>query len=144
MYQLKIKTKQLESMYEKLKDASAQLEDVTALRERNRIAREIHDTVGHTLTTVLMEMEAGERLLKTDQELALEKLRLALGIINDKVGATSYASMDTRKLAPKPSLHKLTLCGSWKMEFAALKRSEERRVGKECRTVCRSRWSPYH
>ena len=24
------------------------------------------------------------------------------------------------------------------------RRSEERRVGKECRTVCRSRWSPYH
>ena len=27
---------------------------------------------------------------------------------------------------------------------AALGGSEERRVGKECRTVCRSRWSPYH
>jgi tetratricopeptide (TPR) repeat protein len=25
-----------------------------------------------------------------------------------------------------------------------LKRSEERRVGKECRRLCRSRWSPYH
>ena len=24
------------------------------------------------------------------------------------------------------------------------KRSEERRVGKECLSVCRSRWSPYH
>ena len=23
-------------------------------------------------------------------------------------------------------------------------RSEERRVGKECPTMCRSRWSPYH
>ena len=23
-------------------------------------------------------------------------------------------------------------------------RSEERRVGKECRMPCRSRWSPYH
>ena len=23
-------------------------------------------------------------------------------------------------------------------------RSEERRVGKECHSVCRSRWSPYH
>ena len=23
-------------------------------------------------------------------------------------------------------------------------RSEERRVGKECRSWCRSRWSPYH
>ena len=77
MFQLKIKTKQLEGMYIKLKDASTELEDVTALRERNRIAREIHDTVGHTLTTVLMEMEAGERLLKTDQALAIEKLGLA-------------------------------------------------------------------
>ena len=24
------------------------------------------------------------------------------------------------------------------------KRSEERRVGKECSVVCRYRWSPYH
>ena len=27
---------------------------------------------------------------------------------------------------------------------AAAVRSEERRVGKECHTTCRSRWSPYH
>src|SRR3546814_13376577 len=26
----------------------------------------------------------------------------------------------------------------------ALDRSEERRVGKECVSTCRSRWSPYH
>ena len=29
-------------------------------------------------------------------------------------------------------------------QLLAANRSEERRVGKECRTVCRSRWSPYH
>jgi nitrate reductase NapAB chaperone NapD len=29
-------------------------------------------------------------------------------------------------------------------EIDLLKRSEERRVGKECRRLCRSRWSPYH
>src|SRR3546814_19987880 len=28
--------------------------------------------------------------------------------------------------------------------FAALERSEERRVGTECVCSCRSRWSPYH
>ena len=28
--------------------------------------------------------------------------------------------------------------------LAALVRSEERRVGKECNGQCRSRWSPYH
>src|SRR3546814_19322041 len=29
-------------------------------------------------------------------------------------------------------------------ERAKLHRSEERRVGKECVSKCRSRWSPYH
>src|SRR3546814_18034022 len=28
--------------------------------------------------------------------------------------------------------------------LTAKKRSEERRVGKECVSTCRSRWSPYH
>src|SRR3546814_10800239 len=28
--------------------------------------------------------------------------------------------------------------------FAITARSEERRVGKECVSTCRSRWSPYH
>ena len=27
---------------------------------------------------------------------------------------------------------------------SVLTRSEERRVGKECVSTCRSRWSPYH
>jgi exodeoxyribonuclease V beta subunit len=32
-----------------------------------------------------------------------------------------------------------------RLEFSPVKgRSEERRVGKECRRLCRSRWSPYH
>src|SRR3546814_40139 len=29
-------------------------------------------------------------------------------------------------------------------DFERLQRSEERRVGKECVSTCRSRWSPYH
>src|SRR3546814_5399407 len=28
--------------------------------------------------------------------------------------------------------------------ISAIRRSEERRVGKECVSTCRSRWSPYH
>src|SRR3546814_4119965 len=36
-------------------------------------------------------------------------------------------------------------CG-WLCPFGALQelRSEERRVGKECVSTCRSRWSPFH
>ena len=32
---------------------------------------------------------------------------------------------------------------SW-LWWPKAKRSEERRVGKECVSTCRSRWSPYH
>ena len=31
-----------------------------------------------------------------------------------------------------------------KMSNLLMQRSEERRVGKECLRLCRSRWSPYH
>ena len=36
--------------------------------------------------------------------------------------------------------------GGWAFSMipAIKKRSEERRVGKECLRLCRSRWSPYH
>ena len=30
------------------------------------------------------------------------------------------------------------------LDYVDSDRSEERRVGKECLTQCRSRWSPYH
>ena len=32
----------------------------------------------------------------------------------------------------------------WEAAKNFVDRSEERRVGKECRIGCRSRWSPYH
>src|SRR3546814_15566855 len=32
----------------------------------------------------------------------------------------------------------------YKSDYDILVRSEERRVGKECVSTCRSRWSPYH
>ena len=32
----------------------------------------------------------------------------------------------------------------WEKVFMEADRSEERRVGKECASMCRSRWSPYH
>lgn len=79
MYEMKVKTKLLENTYMKLQETLEELEEMTILKERNKIAREIHDTVGHTLTTVLLEMEAGERLMKVDPDLAAEKIRLAKG-----------------------------------------------------------------
>src|SRR3546814_10284852 len=41
--------------------------------------------------------------------------------------------------------HRSVRPSSWKLHiWRNLSRSEERRVGKECVSTCRSRWSPYH
>ena len=72
------KTKrELEKAYEKLQESYDTKEELLVERERNKIAGEIHDTVGHTLTTVIVELEAAKRLMKKDVELSLEKLELA-------------------------------------------------------------------
>jgi phosphoribosyl-ATP pyrophosphohydrolase len=40
--------------------------------------------------------------------------------------------------------HLTVLLAAADVPLADVMRSEERRVGKECRRLCRSRWSPYH
>lgn len=75
--ELTVKTLEQEKTYNELKEAYGKLQDITVLKERNKIAREIHDTVGHTLTTVLVEMEVGRKLAPKDMDQALEKFKMA-------------------------------------------------------------------
>jgi signal transduction histidine kinase len=75
--ELQAKSKELERAYEKLQELYEEKAEVTILKERNRIAGEIHDTVGHILTTVRIQLEASKRLIKKDPDLALEKLNSA-------------------------------------------------------------------
>lgn len=75
--ELEAKTKELERAYEKLQELYEEKAEVIILKERNRIAGEIHDTVGHILTTVTIQLEASKRLIKKDPDRAFDKLNLA-------------------------------------------------------------------
>lgn len=86
LQELSIKSRQLENAYDKLRATSEELEEMTILRERNRIAREIHDTMGHTLTTALLEIEAGETLYPLKPGHAMEKIGLAREQIRKGLG----------------------------------------------------------
>lgn len=57
-----------------LEKAYAALEEVTVLEERQRIAKEIHDTAGHSITTVIMQTEAAKRIIEEDPKEAKAKL----------------------------------------------------------------------
>jgi signal transduction histidine kinase len=50
-----------------LRDYSLRIEDQAALQERNRIAREIHDALGHTLTAQSVQLDSGLHLFNTNQ-----------------------------------------------------------------------------
>ena len=52
--------------YEQLQQYSREVEDLTVIRERNRIAREIHDTVGHKMTALLVQLQLARELHPID------------------------------------------------------------------------------
>lgn len=75
--ELKQKTEELEKAYQKLQQFYENQEEMILLKERNRIAGEIHDTVGHRLTTAVVQLEAAKRLMDVNKEKAVEKLVIA-------------------------------------------------------------------
>lgn len=76
---LKLKTLEQNETYDRLLKANKDLEEMIILKERNKIARDIHDTIGHCLTTALIEIEAGKTLINKNIELSFEKFMLAQG-----------------------------------------------------------------
>lgn len=82
---------------EKLRQAYLELENVTILKERNRIAKDIHDNVGHAITTIIMQTEAAKMSFSSDPEKArrcvvaanlmavnaLEQMRASVHLLGD-------------------------------------------------------------
>ena len=61
----------------RLKEYAAKVEELAVEKERIRLAREIHDGVGHSLTTIYMQLQAAEALFKTDPLKAQKSLDTA-------------------------------------------------------------------
>lgn len=69
--------KQYERIHEQnkaLEQYAQQIERLTLIEERNRVARELHDTIGHRFTSVIMGMDAVSYLIDTVPDQAKEKL----------------------------------------------------------------------
>jgi signal transduction histidine kinase len=65
---------ELASANKKLRKYALKIENQATLEERNRIAREIHDSLGHSLTALNLQLETGLKLWQSNPEKAKEFL----------------------------------------------------------------------
>jgi signal transduction histidine kinase len=69
---------ELQEAYDQLQDASDNAMKYAVLEERTRIAREIHDAVGHSLTSIIVQMQAMRYMIRNDSVRAERSLEGAL------------------------------------------------------------------
>jgi signal transduction histidine kinase len=62
---------------QQLRNHAVEVAELSAMRERNRVAREVHDGLGHYLTTIHVQLEASRALLDKDVNRARQGLERA-------------------------------------------------------------------
>lgn len=96
---------QLEDANRQLSEYSVQVEELAISKERNRLAREIHDGLGHYLTAIYMQLQAARATLEADPSRSLESItnaqnlaQNALADVRKSVGALRSLPSDNRSL----------------------------------------------
>ncbi|MEV5648625.1 sensor histidine kinase [Nocardia sp. NPDC052254] len=86
--------------------------ELAIVEERNRVARDVHDILGHSLTVITVKTELAQRLLATDparagQEMAdVERLaREALAGVRDTVGGLREVTLAGELVNARTALH---------------------------------------
>lgn len=93
---IRISEEKLKDANNRLENYSSTVEEITILKERNRISREIHDTVGHTLSTLIIQLQAVPYVAKNSSN-------EAASMIDDMVTYTKTGLEDVRRAIRKLS-----------------------------------------
>lgn len=79
--------KELLDTHKKLKEYTDELNRLSVMEERNRIARDIHDTLGHNMTALIMQLQMAEHYAKTNMEKSTEVLNNSIKTAKDSLSA---------------------------------------------------------
>ena len=74
---------ELASANQKLSEYAMQAEELATTKERNRLARELHDSLGHYLTVIHVHLEAAEQKLEHDPGRARQSLTKAVRLTHE-------------------------------------------------------------
>src|SRR6185436_2865900 len=74
-----------------LRDHAVQVEELATTKERNRLAREIHDSLGHYLTVVNVQIGAAQAILELDRQRALDHLSNAQALTQEGLAEVRHS-----------------------------------------------------
>ncbi len=86
----------LEQANRELAHYASTLEQLTVSRERNRMARELHDTLAHTLSGIAVQLEAAQSLWKESPDESHSMLTRSLAMTRSGLTDTRRALQDLR------------------------------------------------
>jgi len=95
---------ELTAANEKLRAHARQTEELATTRERNRLAREIHDGVGHYLTVIKVQLDAAAALLPAQPGPALTSVETAACLAGEALGDVRRSVGALRTDAARPPL----------------------------------------
>jgi signal transduction histidine kinase len=73
----------LQEAHDKLRRYTEQVEELTIAEERNRIAREMHDTLGHRLTIAAVQLDGAARLVHSNPQKTETIIRTVHGQVKE-------------------------------------------------------------
>jgi signal transduction histidine kinase len=82
----------------KLREYAAQAEELATAKERNRLAREIHDTLGHYLTVINVQLEAAQAVMSTNPLKANDAVAKAQGLAREGLTEVRHSVAALRAL----------------------------------------------
>jgi signal transduction histidine kinase len=94
--QLRRSNYELDAARSRLLDYSKQIEKITKLEERNRISRELHDSIGHNLTGILLQVDAAKQVMEVDRDRGMEILESVYKTINTSIEAVRQTVREIR------------------------------------------------
>ena len=75
--------RQLGSANRQMRAYATQAQELAVANERNRLAREIHDSLGHFLTVINVQLEAADKIFERDSDKSREAIRKAQTLAQD-------------------------------------------------------------
>lgn len=87
---------ELEAAHQQLEQAAEHERELAVLRERGRLARDMHDTLGHSLALMTVKLEAAQRLRAVDPARADHEVAATQSIARDALAELRTAITDLR------------------------------------------------